>query len=106
MTRDKKSLGTTAAVVGAAVLACAACCAGPLLAIIGSVGAASLLGAYWIPGLLVVATLAGLTMTILLVRRHRAKACVLPTTRVNVDVEPARSRNDETSLSTSGPSAP
>ena len=105
MTRDRKSIASTAAVVGAAVLACAACCAGPLLAIVGSVGAASLLGAYWIPGLLVVAVLAGIVVTVLMVRRHRAKACRLPSSRVDVDIQSARSRDDESALSGSGPSA-
>lgn len=99
-------MGPTAAVVGAAVLACAACCAGPLLAIVGSVGAASLFGAYWIPGLLTVAMLAGIAVTVLLVRRHRAKTCVLPATRVDVDIEPARSRDDVTLLSGYGSSTP
>lgn len=105
MKRDRKSIASTAAVMGVAVLACAACCAGPLLAVVGSVGAASLLGAYWIPGLLVVAMLAGVVVTILLVRRHRAKACRLPATRVDVDIQPVRSRDDESALSGSGPSA-
>jgi len=104
--RDKKSIASTAAVIGAAVLACAACCAGPLLAIVGSVGAASLLGAYWVPGLLVVAVLAGIVVTVLLVRRHRAKACGLPASRIDVKIQPARSRDDEAALSGSGPKAP
>lgn len=102
MKRDKKSIASTAAVAGAAVLACA----GPLLAIVGSVGAASLLGAYWIPGLLVIAVLAGIVVTVLLVRRHRAKACRLPASRVDVDIQPARTRDDEPALSGSGPTAP
>jgi type VI protein secretion system component VasK len=106
MKRDKNAIASTIAVIGAAVLACAACCAGPLLAIVGSVGAASLLGAYWIPGLLVVAVLAGIALTVLLVRRRRAKACRLPANRVDVEIQPARSRDDEAAFSGSGPTAP
>lgn len=105
MTRAKKPIASTFAVVGAAVLACAACCAGPLLAIAGSVGAASLLGAYWIPALLAVAVLAGIVVTILLVRRHRAKACRLPVTPGAVESQPARTRNEPASLSGSEASA-
>ncbi|NYG20010.1 mercuric ion transport protein [Agromyces hippuratus] len=105
MKRDKKSIASTSAVIGAAVLACAACCAGPLLAIVSSVGAASLVGAYWIPGLLAVAVLAGIVVTVLLIRRHRARACQLPATRVAVDIQPAPSRDDEPSLSGPGPVA-
>jgi hypothetical protein len=106
MKGEKKSIASTAAAVGAAVLACAACCAGPLLAIVGSIGAASLLGAYWIPALLVVAVLAGIAVTVLLVRRHRAKACRIPASRVDVEIQPAHSRDDEATLSGSGPKAP
>ncbi|MDF2508252.1 MAG: hypothetical protein K0Q52_2111 [Microbacterium sp.] len=99
MKRDRKSIASAVAAVGAAVLACAACCAGPLLAIIGSVGGASLLGSYWIPGLLVIALLAGIVVTMLLVRRHRAKACRLPAAPVAVDIQPAPNRNDPAPLS-------
>lgn len=105
MTRHTRPRTSTFAVVGAGVLACAACCAGPLLAIAGSVGAASLLGAYWIPGLLVVAVLAGIVVTILLVRRHRAKACRLPATPGAVDIQPARTRDEQASLSGADASA-
>lgn len=106
MKRDINSIASTAAVIGAAVLACAACCTAPLLAIVGSVGAASLLGAYWIPGLLVVALLAGIVVTVLLVRRRRARACRLPASRVDVEIQPARSRDDEAALSGSEPKVP
>ncbi|WP_157421612.1 hypothetical protein [Agromyces sp. Leaf222] len=106
MTRDKKSTASTVAVISAVVLACAACCAGPLLAIVGSIGAASLLGAYWIPGLLAVAVLAGIVVTVLLVRRRRAKACRLPATRVDVEIQPTRRRDGEAAFSGSGPTAP
>ncbi|WP_022890246.1 hypothetical protein [Agromyces italicus] len=105
MKRDKNSIASTIAVIGAAVLACAACCAGPLLAIAGSVGAASLLGAYWVPGLLAVTVLAGVVVSVLLVRRHRAKACRLPASRVDVEIQPARNRDDEAAVSGSGPVA-
>ena len=38
--RGRAALGA----IGIAILACAACCAGPLIAVVGSIGAASLLG--------------------------------------------------------------
>ena len=100
----KGSIGSTAGVLGAGLLACAACCAGPLLAVVGSLGAASLLGAYWIPGLLTVAVLAAIVVTALLVRRRRAKACRLPAGRVAVDIQLSRPGDDEPVLSGSGPS--
>ncbi|MFC9748931.1 hypothetical protein [Streptomyces niveus] len=37
------------------VAACAACCAGPLPALLGGVGAASALASFWVPALAVVA---------------------------------------------------
>jgi type VI protein secretion system component VasK len=107
MKRGKKSISSTTAVTGAAVLACAACCAGPLLAIVGSVGAASLLGSYWIPGLLAIAVLAGIAVTILLIRRRRAKACRLPASRLDADLLRAPSKDeDAAALSSPGPKAP
>lgn len=77
------------AAITAAILACAACCAGPLLAVVGGIGAASAFGAYWIPALAIIAVAAGLVVTVLLVRRHRAKACVLPAAQF-----PDRERED------------
>jgi len=102
----KRSIASTSGLIGAAVLACAACCAGPLLGVIGGLGAASLLGSYWIPGLLAVTVLAGIAVAVLLVRRHRAKACRLPADRVPVEIRASRPRDEERVLSDSGPSAP
>ncbi|PYC87668.1 hypothetical protein C7C46_03600 [Streptomyces tateyamensis] len=52
------------------------CCAGPLLAVLGAVGAASAIGALWLPGL---AFLAAAALAALVVvrgrRRRRAAAC-------------------------------
>ncbi|MFI8893478.1 hypothetical protein [Streptomyces paradoxus] len=58
----------------AAVTACAVCCAGPLLAVLGGAGAASALGAVWVPALAVpaVAAVAGIFVVR---RRRRAAAC-------------------------------
>ncbi|MEU8942569.1 hypothetical protein OHU17_05800 [Streptomyces goshikiensis] len=58
----------------AAVAACAVCCAGPLLALLGSIGAASALASFWIPALAVVAA-AATTGAYVLHRRRRATAC-------------------------------
>lgn len=58
----------------AAVAACAVCCAGPLLAVLGGVGLASAVGALWIPGLAASAMVSGLG--VLMVRRRRRRvAC-------------------------------
>ena len=94
-----------AGLIGAAVLACAACCAGPLLGVVGGLGTASLLGSFWIPGLLAVTVLAGVVAAILLIRRHRVNACRLPADRVPVEIRASRPRDDERVLSDSGASA-
>ncbi|NED19842.1 hypothetical protein G3I31_17305 [Streptomyces sp. SID9913] len=49
------------------------CCAGPLLAILGTIGATSAIAALWIPALAVLAVAAGLG--VLMVRRRRTAAC-------------------------------
>lgn len=102
----RKPLRTTLGFASAAVLACAACCAGPLLALVGGVGAASFLGAYWIPGLLAITAVAGIIVTVLLVRRARAKACQLPADRISVELLATRPAGDERPLSASGRPAP
>ncbi|SCF84216.1 hypothetical protein GA0115260_103106 [Streptomyces sp. MnatMP-M27] len=66
--RDWGLLGIGAA----AVAACAVCCAGPLLAVLGGVGLASAVGALWIPGLAASAVVSGLG--VLMVRRRRRRA--------------------------------
>lgn len=98
----RKPLRATLGLVGGLVLACAACCAGPLLALVGGVGAASLVGAYWIPGLLAIAALAGIIVTVLLIRRARAKACQLPAQRTSVELLTTRPAGDERAVSASG----
>ncbi|MFD4973208.1 hypothetical protein [Streptomyces sp. NPDC058424] len=56
----------------AAVAACAVCCAGPLLAVLGGVGFASAVGALWMPVLAVLALVSGLG--VLMVRQQRRRA--------------------------------
>ncbi|MFE7358053.1 hypothetical protein ACFU8Q_34230 [Streptomyces sp. NPDC057543] len=60
--------------VGAGMAACAVCCAGPLLALLGGIGAASALASLWIPALAVVAVAAAVGAYVLR-RRRRAAAC-------------------------------
>ena len=75
MTRNRSDLGpVTAAIVG--VVACAACCAGPLLALLAAIGVTSAVAAIWLPALAVVA-LASL-IGIWWLRRRRVNACPLP----------------------------
>ncbi|QLH27361.1 hypothetical protein HYQ63_35690 [Streptomyces sp. Rer75] len=49
------------------------CCAGPLLAALGSIGAASVIGAIWIPALALVAVAAA--SAAVWVHRRRRRAC-------------------------------
>lgn len=58
-----------------AVVACAVCCAGPLLAVLGGIGAASVIGAIWIPALAVVAVAVASAAVWVHRRRKRASAC-------------------------------
>ncbi|MFE4959189.1 hypothetical protein ACFRCW_35575 [Streptomyces sp. NPDC056653] len=70
--------------VGAAVLAaCAVCCAGPLLAVLGGIGFASAVGAVWMP---VLAVLAVATTVAFLVVRRRRRAAVCRTTPARADL--------------------
>lgn len=60
---------------GAAVVAaCALCCVGPLLAILGSIGIASAVGAIWLPGLAALTVIAAIG-AVWLRRRRRASIC-------------------------------
>ncbi len=54
----------------AVVAACAVCCAGPLLALLGGIGLASVVGAIWISALLVLAV----AVVIVVIRRRRRDA--------------------------------
>ncbi|MFF7976609.1 hypothetical protein [Streptomyces sp. NPDC007905] len=69
--RPSRPWGTLGA--GAAALAaCAVCCAGPILAVLGGIGVTSAIGALWMPALAVLALVAGLG--VLVVRRRRRTA--------------------------------
>lgn len=71
--RSPRPWGTVGAGL-AAVAACAVCCAGPLLALLGGIGAASALASFWIPALAVVAVAAAAGAYVLY-RRRRVAAC-------------------------------
>ena len=66
-------LGTGAA----AVAACAVCCAGPLLAVLGGIGVTSVIGALWMPVLAVLAVAAAVGFAV--VRRRRKRDACRPT---------------------------
>ena len=75
MTRNRSDLGpVTAAIVG--VVACAACCAGPLLALSAAIGVTSAVAAIWVPALalLALASMVGIWR----LRRRRVNACPVP----------------------------
>ncbi|MCX5527324.1 hypothetical protein OG342_31440 [Streptomyces bobili] len=76
MNPETKSSGKSVLGVGAlAVLACAACCIGPVLAFLGGLGVLSALGALWVPALAAVTVLALAGMAWVLHRRRRAAVC-------------------------------
>lgn len=69
-----------------AVAACAVCCAGPLLAVLGGIGAASVIGAIWIPALAVVTVAVASAAVWVQRRRKRASACHTRPGPVDVDM--------------------
>lgn len=74
-----------------AVAACAVCCAGPLLAVLGGIGAASVIGAIWIPALAVVAVAVAVASAAVWVHRRRKRTSACHTEPGAVDVGmPAR----------------
>jgi hypothetical protein len=74
----------------AAVGACAACCAGPLLAILGGIGLASAVGALFAPALVVLAVLAGVGVLVLHRRRGapRRRSAAAPVRLVRAETAP------------------
>jgi len=72
-----------AALVGAGAVACAACCAGPILSVLTAIGLGTAVGvALWGLGALVV----GLLVLAVLVRRRRVVAAPTPMTEAAVGV--------------------
>lgn len=105
MSRRPRRGSAALGAIGIGVLACAACCAGPLIAVVGSVGAASLLGAYWVPGLFVVVAAAAAVLGVLLARRRRANACTVPAGQRTIELQTTRP-DAERVVSGRGPSRP
>ncbi|MET7664721.1 MerR family DNA-binding protein [Streptomyces sp. NPDC005463] len=62
----------------AAVAACAVCCAGPLLAVLGGIGVTSAIGALWMPVLAVLAVAAGPGVVVVRYRRRTASCRTAP----------------------------
>ncbi|MEW1757603.1 hypothetical protein AB0393_13955 [Streptomyces cyaneofuscatus] len=56
------------------VAACAVCCAGPLLAVLGGIGVTSAIGALWMPVLAVLAVTAAVGFAVVR-RRRKPTAC-------------------------------
>lgn len=73
------------AALAVGVVACAACCAGPLIALLTTVAAASALGAIWRPALGAVA--AASAAALIWLRRRRTRSCPAPTWPAAVSIE-------------------
>ncbi|MGC4939225.1 hypothetical protein [Kribbella sp. DT2] len=93
-------------VVGAgaiAVGACAVCCAGPVLAILGGLSIASLAGAVWVPALAIVAVLA-LIGVVWVLRKRRRASCATDSGPVDLGMPapsaPARTSKADVPLDT------
>ena len=63
--------------VGVAALGCAACCAGPIVGLLGGIAAALAMGAVFVPLLVVLAVLAASAAAVLLVRRRRTASAAV-----------------------------
>ncbi|MGC4940010.1 hypothetical protein [Kribbella sp. DT2] len=85
--RPWQAAGAAAAVVGA----CAVCCAGPVLAVLGGLSIASLAGALWMPALAVIAV-AALVVMALVLRRRRNTTCSAPAGPIDLGMPPTPSR--------------
>ena len=79
-------------VLGVGTVACAACCAGPILGFLTAAGIASLLGAvvFGAVGLIAVLVVAG----ILYRRRRRQRACATPPGSTRVEAPTLRAPDD------------
>jgi hypothetical protein len=74
-----------------AVGACAVCCAGPVLAVLGGLSIASLAGAVWIPALAVVAVIA-LAGVVWGLRKRRRATCATPSGTVDLGMPATTAR--------------
>jgi len=90
--RPSRPWGTLGA-GAAAVAACAVCCAGPLLAVLGGIGVTSAIGSVWIPALAVLAVTAGLGALIVR-RRRRTPACRAVPARADLGMPTVAPRPD------------
>lgn len=86
MSTPGKSWRGVGVAVAALVGACAVCCAGPLLAVAGGIGAAGLVGSLWMPALLIVVALAAVGILVALRTRRRANCRVDKAHPVNLDM--------------------
>lgn len=83
MSTPRRSWRGPGAALAALVGGCAVCCAGPLLAVLGGIGAAGLLGSLWVPALMVVVALAVVGIAIA-VRKRRRASCRIPDAEAGV----------------------
>lgn len=79
----------TLAAGAAALTACAVCCAGPLLAVLGAIGVTSAIGALWMPVLAALAV-AAIVAFVVVRRRRRAAACRTTPARTDLGMPTVR----------------
>jgi hypothetical protein len=80
-----------AAIVGVGAVACAACCAGPILGFLAALGLGTAAGfAVFGTAALIIGAIG--TVVVLRRRRQRATSCAAPSTPVVVDMPTMRSR--------------
>ncbi|WP_433003364.1 hypothetical protein [Kribbella sp. CA-294648] len=88
--RPWRVLGAGAMAVGA----CAVCCAGPVLAVLGGLSIASFAGAVWVPGLALVAVLA-LIGVVWVLRKRRRTSCAADSGPVDLGMPAPSARASE-----------
>ena len=93
--RARRGQRRAAGAIAAALGACAICCAGPLLAVLGGLSIASLAASVWIPALAVVAAAAAAAVVVVLRRRRRA-TCSTGASTVDLGMPtPAKSGSED-----------
>ena len=88
---EKSSQRQGAALVGIGVLACSACCAGPIIGFLAAIGLGTAVGVAMFGAIALV--VAGIALLFVLKRRHKGRAASCQTGSVSVEMSAALARS-------------
>ena len=88
---EKSSQRQGAALVGVGVLACAACCAGPIIGLLAAIGLGTAVGVAMFGAIALV--VGGIALLFVLRRRHRRSASSCQSGSVSVEMSAALARS-------------